>query len=302
MRILFFILLFHGAIGAHAQGFCQIKIPSNTEVVRKSPIAERHGSGKTYWICGNTRVTFRTGNATIFVEAGCNVSLNDGDFTVYAKNGASIYEGSRCRLTIIREPEARINGGSVVSQGTDRVEARKQFGHICPVLNYDYSEAPDGLCPKLPMREMPEPVAVVINTPKEIGNTYIETPRNPDLPDEPHTNETRHILPANTEIINQNKNAYESNRVFWVCKGVTCWINGDNNKIYAEQGAKITISGNRNTIMIKAGVGLNLGNGGGNEVIYREDTDLKSNRSKKTKFTKMQSIEFQSSAVSGGCR
>jgi hypothetical protein len=86
----FFSFFFLACPILQGQDYCQIKIPANVDVIRKTPLAERNGLGKTYWICGNARVTFRTGDATLFVEAGCYVSLNAGKYTVYAKDGATI--------------------------------------------------------------------------------------------------------------------------------------------------------------------------------------------------------------------
>ena len=286
------LLVCIGAKMAVAQDYCQISIPRTTEIIKKTPATERNGNDKTYWICGNARITFRTGGATLFVEAGCNVSLNDGSYTVYAKNGASVYVGNRCQVTLIREPQARINGATTV------LNERQ-----CPVLNYDYSEAPDNLCPKTPLREMPAQVMPLpTDTAVFVPHTLVEIPQNPDLPTEPNANETRYILPAYTKVISQQTNLYQSNGAFWICNQATLWINGDNNKIYIEGGANLTIIGNKNIILMKAGGKLNLGKGGANELMYQIDADMKSNASKSTKFTKMQEILFQTGAVVGGCK
>jgi hypothetical protein len=283
----------------NAQSECQIKVPNNIEAIRKSPTFERHGGSRTYWICGNSKVTFRTGGATLFIESGSQASLNDGNFTVYMKDGASIFIGARCQVTVLRERQARINGDM----------ARQD--EICPVLNYDYSEAPDGLCPKLPLREVQAKEFAVlapekprtnlppnrVDTSRYIPNTPIENPKT-DLP----TYDNRYELSAQTQVISQNKTLYQSSNTFWVCKGTTMWLSGDNNRVYIEKGARVTVLGNQNVILMKAGGALELGNGSQNELIYMEDTDLKTNRSKKTKFTKMQSIDFKTGAVVGGCQ
>lgn len=295
----FFSFFFLACPILQAQDYCQIKIPANVDVIRKTPLAERNGLGKTYWICGNARVTFRTGDATLFVEAGCYVSLNAGKYTVYAKDGATIYWGVRCEANIIQEPQARINGGSSINIVNGVQQVTKPVGRICPVLNYDYSEAPDNLCPKLPLREMPPtlPPTAIGDTSVRVPNTLIEIPQDTAV-----TYDSRYRLPAQTEVINVQKNTYQSNSTVWVCSGVNFWINGDNNRVYIERGAQVTVLGNKNVILLKAGGSLHLPQGGGNELLYEEDTDLKTNRAKKTKFTKLQDIVFRTEAVKGGCK
>jgi hypothetical protein len=298
MHLRFLLACLHGLLWAtclQAQHPCQIKIPADVLAIRKTPAMERHGGGKTYWICGNSKVVFRTGNATIFIESGCNVSLNDGSYTIYAKDGASIYIGVRCQANILREPNVRINGGITING-----QLVTEKGKECPVLNYDYSDAPAELCPKLPIRELAsltEPTLPTKVPEKEIPNTPIETPTQ-DSP----AYDDRYVLSDQAQVVKQTSSLYQSNKVYWVCGSGTLWINGDNNRIYIESGAKVSVTGSRNVILMKKGGALSLGNGGKNELLYMEDTDLKDDRSKATKYTKLQSITFQTSAVSNGCQ
>jgi hypothetical protein len=175
------------------------------------------------------------------------------------------------------------------------------------VLKFDYGDAPNELCPKLEMRKTEAKLVSEqprtnlppnqVDTSRHVHNTPVETPPT-DLP----VYDNRYELPAQTQVISQNTNFYQSNNIFWVCKGATMWLNGDANRVYIEKGARVTVLGNRNIILMKAGGALELGSGAQNELIYIEDTDLKNNRSKKTKFTKMQSIDFKTGAVVGGCQ
>jgi hypothetical protein len=54
--------------------------------------------------------------------------------------------------------------------------------------------------------------------------------------------------------------------------------------------------------LLKAGGTLHLPQGGANELLYEQETDLKTNRAKQTKFTKLQGINFKTEAVQGGCK
>jgi hypothetical protein len=295
MRPIFLLACLLWATCLQAQHPCQIKIPADVLAIRKTPAMERHGNGKTYWICGNAKVVFRTGNATLFVESGCNVSLNDGSYTIYAKDGASIYIGVRCQANILREPNVRINGGVSING-----QLVTEKGKECPTLNYDYSDAPDELCPKLALKELADMKEPTLPTPtpeKEIPNTVIETPTQ-DSP----AYDNRYVLTDQTQVIKQTSSLYQSNKTFWVCGSGTLWINGDNNRIYIESGAKVSVTGSQNVILMKQGGSLSLGNGGKNELLYMIDADLKDDRSKATKYTKLQGIIFQTGAVSNGCQ
>jgi hypothetical protein len=272
------------------------------EAIRRSPFTEKVGRGKAFWLCNNVTVTFRAGDATLFVESGCKVAVSYGNFTVYARNGASVHIGVKARCTVYHEPQAKITQGTTLPQNL----------YPCPALNYDYAQVRDDGCPKLPPVEIPaEPLPDTTNIP---ANTIIETPytepeqpqnpnNNPDYPNNPTTDTDNHIIPAAVIVVNVQQNLYASQRAYWICPYGSLYLTGNSNVIYIEKGGSIALTGNQNIIYVKTGGRIALGSGSQNEVYYQDDSSLTANQSKRTKFTKLFQMDFDISRVnSRGCR
>jgi len=74
------------------------------------------------------------------------------------------------------------------------------------------------------------------------------------------------VIPHDAHVIDTNATVYYDTTAIWVNPGVTVYVGGGGDTIFAESGSTITYAGGENIIYLKPGAVLN--NGGGNIVIF----------------------------------
>lgn len=289
-RVYLYYFFLFSALAANAQEGCQLTLPAETVLIAKSPLTEKLGKDQTYWICNRAQVTFRAGNAVIFIDSGAKVNIGYGQYTIYIKDGAYLNLNSGAKAVIYLE------GNPIIQQmGFNAQESRIP----CEAFKMDISQAPAEICPT-PLARITEPIAPnkpALDTLASIGLEI--KPSYLDL-------DNSHIIPAEAQVIPfkiRVENTTGNHKIFWLCKNAKIVHQGDSSVFYLEEGAELSVvSGNHNRIFIKQNCKLNLGPGRGNTVFYQEGVILGSDKSYQTRFTKLIHIEFDYSQVSSkGC-
>jgi hypothetical protein len=297
------------SISLSAQISCEITIPTEVEVIRKSPLVEKLAKDKSYWICNESMVFFRAGNGTMFVESGSELNISHGNYTVYLRSQAKLNIGYQAKCTVYHERDAEIYVSGFQAQ---------EFRSPCQAIVYDYSQAPTGLCP-------------------QVESVWKDIPLTPDMPNQPlfptditHTQDTirienevvimpidttnphqalenSHIIPSSTMIIHKENPIYAMrglNQTYWLCEGAYQKQSGLVCIYYVEKEAYLElIEGSNNIIYLKAGAKLSLGIGKDNKVFYEEGATVVTDKSRKTKFTKLMEMSLDySQAPANGCK
>ena len=289
---IFFLFLFVQT--SFAQTVCEVVIPAETEVIRRSPFIEKIAKDKSYWICNDAIVTFRAGGGIFYVESGSTLTLSYGNYTVYLKNGATLKISTKSTCQVYYERNAKIVESAMTSY--------KDY-HVCDYIVYDYTAAPDNICPKLDRpvieyRPEIEPDSIPIITEHE---TTITVPDNPNS-----AFENSHIIPNRASVIKpgigQSKDN-SNNKVYWLCREADMIFTGNGNIFYVEPDAKLRIlQGNGNIIYLKSGANLAMVQGSENQIYYAEGANLIQNGAKRSQFTKLLEMEFDYKEVSlKGC-
>lgn len=292
---LFFLSLLTGifllpTLQLHAQDNCRIVIPSDVTVFKKSPLTEKWGKNKSFWICNAAQVIFRGGNATIYAEDGVKLTVSQGNYTIYLRGNASVYVGTGAKYQIFHDivhPNIRSTGFNA--------RGNKFY---CRGIFYDYTQAPSNLCPSInytsPVNSEIPPPSIYAKDSTSTGDSPKTPPGIPN-PDYPNLAEDLHIIPSVAQITPYKmlvKNTNNHQTTYWIQARAHQVHQGDGNIFYAEEGVKLTVTGNNNVIFLKTGSKISLGKGINNQLFYVEGVELLENQSTKTKFTKLNQLEY----------
>lgn len=310
-KLILFLTVFLTLQVAKAQNPCEVVIPSNAEVIKRSPFAERIAKNETYWICNNSRVIFSGGTGTIMIDEGSRVTLSRGEYKVYLRRGASLTLGFGAK------------GILYIEQGANP-PLSSEFGRVnCDYLVFDYSNAPKGICPEI-KREVPfgyqttttnttqQPSNTETTTPSETTpkeseptNPQVATNRNPDYAQQ--IDENAHLIPAQAEVVKTGVlelRKLGNDKTYWVCERTTYQHSGNNNVFYVEKGCNFTLqAGSNNVIYLKENTKISIITGSNNQVFYIGEPELRANGGRDTRFTKLSTLDFDySQAPADGCR
>ncbi len=307
-----FVAVFFILFTAQAQNPCEVMIPSDAEVIKKSPLAEKIARNETYWICNSSRVVFADGKGTIMIDEGSRVSLAKGNFIVYLRKGATLTLGLGAKGVLYIEKGANPPLSS-------------EFGRVnCEYLVFDYSNAPKGICPEI-KREIPfgyqaettrrEPINTNPSTTSETAakepeptnseNPQVAVNNNPDYAQQ--IEEDAHLIPAQAEVVRTGVlelRKIDNDKTFWVCERTTYQHSGNNNTFYIEKGCSFTLQGgSNNVIYLKENTKISIISGSNNQVFYIGEPELRANGGNNTRFTKLSTLDFDySQAPANGCR
>lgn len=300
-KFITFFIFFISFTNISAQSICLMPVPADVEVIKRSPIAEKIGKKRNYWICNNAQVIFSFGDATCLVESGVKLVIMRGFYTIYLKEGAvlDVSIGANCR--VYYEGHASI----IQKIPTAQIEYIP-----CQNLVFDYTNAPKNLCnvveePLEDAKEMENN-----NTPTEETDdlTKVEnTPIANEYDSLPPIDQIDHVIPMNVIAINPRlqSNAYNNGdkKAFWICSGANLTFNGTNSVFYVESRANLRInSGSNNTVYLKSDANLSIAFSNQNKVYYLEGANLIDNKGK-NRFTKLFEMEFDYSQTNAeGCR
>ena len=244
---LFFILISN--LSAFSQESCQLTLPPETVVLSKAPWAEKLGKGtRLYWICNQTSVTFRGGNATIFVDSGSKVIVNHGTYTIYLKTQAKLTINSGAKVQVFYE-----KGADIQSTGFSSRPLRTP----CAGLDLDISQAPSNICPT----PAPSIAEVSVSTQTNPGEDPLHIAEDTSQTNGMSVNpyyanlEESHIIPTQAVVIPftiRIERKIGDNQVFWLCENAKMQYSGSNSIIYMEKGSALEIkSGSNNIIFCK---------------------------------------------------
>ncbi len=301
-KLILFLAIFFTLQVAKAQNPCEVMIPSDAEVIKRSPFVERIAKDKTYWVCNNSRVVFSGGTGTVMIDEGSRVTLSKGQYIVYLRKGATLSVGLGAKGILYIEQGA-----------TPPLSA--EFGRtVCEYLVFDYSNAPKGICPEI-KREIPfgytteKPTQSPTNTdlptptPNETNPTTVNT--NPDYAQK--IDENAHLIPAQAEVVSTSVlelRKLGNDKTYWLCERTTYQHSGNNNVFYIEKGCNFTLqAGSNNIIYLKENTKISIISGSDNQVFYIGEPELRANRGRDTRFTKLSTLDFDySQAPEKGCR
>jgi|GEM_PF-2115655 len=308
--LLFICLFFPFTFLSLAQTPCEVMIPADAELIRRSPLLEQIAKEKTYWICDDSKVIFRDGKGIVMVDRGSKVTLAKGEFVVYLRKGAKLSLGMNVRGTVY------------VERGAEFLVYSNMQQISCEYLVFDYSQAPKGICPEI-KTEIPDivknqPAQPYPSYPSEEDLANESTQSNPEYSQEdnnqPNTQSSPDYIQSDAHIIPPNANVMQTGvfelrkigneATYWICERTNYQHTGNNNVFYVEKGSSFTLySGSNNIIYLKENIKISLGVGSGNQVFYVGEPNLIQNRSKSTRFTKLTSLDFDySQAPAEGCK
>ena len=293
------IIIFICHLPVFSQGSCQLTLPTETVVLSKTPWAEKLGKNKTYWICNQTSVTFRAGNATIFVDSGSKVTVNHGTYTIYLKTQANLIVNSGAKVQVFYE-----KGAGVQSTGF----SGRPLKTPCAGLDLDLSQAPSNICPtpapsinetSVSTQTDPGEDPLLIKEDTSQTNGMVVNPYYANL-------EESHIIPTQAVVIPftiRIERKFANNQIFWLCENAKMQYSGSNSVIYMEEGSALEVNtGSNNIIFCKKNTKLNLGYGKNHKIFYEEGLSLGRDQSQKTRFTKLMEMEFDyENAPAEGC-
>lgn len=262
------------------------QIDKTAEPIQKSPIAERVGKNKSYWVCNEARVTFRAGLGKIFAEPGTTVTISGGSFAVYIKKGATLNIYSGRNHQVYFEIGARI------------VESRIGITRFvsCEDLVFDYLQAPSSSCKivveTIGENSLPVDSAGIYQNPDFQNQTLNNQNTNKEIT----TNDSIFTVPANAIIFRASQQLNSLNgdqQILYLCKDARLSYTGNRCVFYLEQGAELQLkNGDGNQVYLKAGASLGLGNGNGN-VIYKDtDAQVIVDQSTQSKYYNVKKMSF----------
>lgn len=289
---------------------CVVTIPQEAKVIHKTSILEKVAKKPFYWICNGAEATFRAGEGTFFVEDGGKITLSYGQYQVYARGRATVVAGPRSQGVIYHEADGRINlsGGNLQS-------------NLCAYIKFDYGQAPESPCEKHELEvinvetpnsppQTPTTPPVVQNPPNEEVNPE-KNPQETGLKTEPDYADfgDRHLIPSNATVVPPTRiptptQTQAQGATFWVCEEARLRHIGNKNIFYVESNAYFYLqSGSDNIIYLKPNAKIKLGPGARNQVFYTEPVELLRDESNKTRFTRLNTLDYDySQAPNGGCK
>ncbi len=307
-RVIFLLFIFFShAHCLRAQAPCEVSIPSDAVLIRKNAFMELIAKDQTYWVCNESKVIFRAGRGVMIIDQGSILTLAKGEFVVYLRRGAKLNIGLSVRGIVYAETGAELPTYSSSMQIIP-----------CHYLAFDYTQAPKGICPEIKTEIPPALVQdpqyapysgnSSAGIPQENNDASTQGQTQPNVQSSPDYAESdAHIIPPDanvmqTGVFELKKTGNQS--TYWICERTNYQHTGNHNVFYVEAGSSFTLySGSDNIIYLKENTKISLGVGTNNQVYYIGNPELKQDRSRDTRFTKLSHLSFDySQAPVEGCK
>lgn len=301
-RLVFYLLLltFLYFFPQNIQSQCKVAIPNNTQIIQTNEPMLLGGSKKepkVFWVCNNATLKFGGRTAIVFLEAGSSLILTGGSVKLYARRG------SITRVSGFGKCEAFYESGTSINkiQSSAWVEYKN-----CNKLEFDFSNAPKGICPTVNPSEI-----VVVNPPSppsppnnnSNNNSNNPNPNNPPVNTDNPYGHLSDTIPAHAQVVNEQYANSSQKATYWLCKNAKLTHTGSNATFYVEPNATLILNGSNNIVYLKSNSNLEIKAGAKNQIQYEEGANLINDRGIRTKFMKIPNLQYNyEQAPANGCQ
>lgn len=280
-------------------GQCQLAIPSNAQIIQTNEPMFMGGSKKApkvFWVCNNATLKLGARNAIVFLETGSTLILTGGKVKLYARRG------STTRVSGFASCDAFYEPGTNISK--IQSSALIKYNQRCDKLEFDFSNAPKGICPRVNPSEVvvvnpPSPPTPPNNNSTDDNNNHTNPPVNTDDP-YGHLTDT---IPSNAQVVSEQYASSSQRAVYWLCKNAKLTHTGSNSTFYLEPNATLILNGSNNIVYLKSSSNLEIKAGAKNQIQYEEGANLINDRGMRTKFLKIPNLQYNyEQAPASGCK